>query len=800
MVVVRREGMAAGLVSLVAAGALAYLTTGGVLVGQDSATQFYPWYGFLGEQIRQGRIPEWNPAQFSGAPFAADPQAGWGYLPAMVIFTALPLVAAVVVFLLTHIVLATTGAYVLARLVGCAPLGAAVAAASYAGTGVFLGRSPCCPASYEIVTWVPIALVGADLVVRARSPRAWLVGVSIAGLAISQALAAWIGQGAYYLLIATGLFFVYRVLIDPPTQRAWARDGRQRVVTLLLGGAAILLAGFGLAAMSVLPRLEFNAVSNVAGGVYSGSGAVEAVVGGSSKEGAIDRFLLPSLYYPGIAAVTLAAIGVLVAARRRASRFWLALALAAMVLTLPNTTPLHALLYLLPRMESLHRHYPERVILVAFVGMAMLAGSAASPNPGLGRGRQATAAAVPLVLLTILALAGTAVPVITIVTVALASGLWLVMQGTRGRAAAVATGALVLLVGLDGGWALGRLAGSGAPFGGFHRVDIGADYGPAAAARTLLGWQADGAPFRYAGYDPSLVFIEDGQTVLYRYQFSDPRTRDLVVNNRATLLGLEDSQGYNPIQIGRYATYVAAMNGAPQEYHGADIYPGGLASPLLDLLNVRYVVTPAWEGEAAADPFAAAGWPTVAELGVVRIVENPGAMPRAWIVHEATVVPEPEQLEMLAVGAVDPARVALVGEPVTGLSEREPGAVTDVATVIRDDDPDRILVRTETTAPGLLVLSEVAYPAWEAKVDGDVAPIVVANGLFRAVAIPAGSHVVEMRYRSPASGWGLGISTFTAASLLIGLWLTHPGRGLRWGRWRKAPDSSAQPIDSRSGP
>ncbi|MBA2754066.1 MAG: YfhO family protein [Chloroflexia bacterium] len=800
LAVLGREGPVLGLILTIAVLAVAYLTVGGVLLGQDSATQFYPWYGFLGEQLRQGRIPEWNPAQFSGAPFAADPQAGWGYFLAMVIFTALPLVAAVVVFLLTHLVLAMTGAYLLARLVGCSPLGAAVAAAGYAGTGVFLGRSPCCPASYELVTWVPIALVGVDLVVRSTTPRGWLGGVSIAGLAISQALAAWIGQGAYYLLIVTGLFFVYRVLIDPPTQRAWGRDGRQRALFLVGGGGAILAAGFGLAAMSVLPRLEFNAVSNVAGGVYSGSGAVEAVVGGSSKEGAIDRFLLPSLYYPGIAAVTLATIGVLVAARRRASRFWLGLAVAAMVLTLPDTTPLHGLLYLLPRMESLHRHYPERVILVAFVGMAMLAGSAASPIRGLSRATRFTSAAVPLGLLGILAIAGTAVPVVAIVTVALASGLWLAVQGSPGMRATAATVCLVVLVAIDGGLALHRLTDSGAPFGGFHRVQIGDDYEPAAAARTLLDWQRDAAPFRYAGYDPSLVTIEDGQTVLYRYQFADPLTRELVVNNRATLLGLEDSQGYNPIQIGRYAAYVAAMNGEPQEYHGADVYPGGLGSPLLDLLNVRYLVTPAWVGAAAGDPFAAAGWPTVADLGTVRIVENPGAMPRAWVVHEAMVVPAADQPTMLAAGSVDPARVALVEDHVPGLPGGGLDATADVTTVVGNDDPDRISVRTETAAPGLLVLSEVAYPAWEATVDGEPTPIVTANGLFRAVPIPAGEHVVELRYRSAAMGWGLAITIATALALLAGLVATALGR---WGirrRWRKAPDSSRGPIDRVPAP
>src|SRR4051794_2933298 len=63
--------------------------TGLAWIGMDTATAFYPWYTFLGEQLRAGHIPVWNPYQFAGAPFAADPESGWMYLPAMLAFTLL---------------------------------------------------------------------------------------------------------------------------------------------------------------------------------------------------------------------------------------------------------------------------------------------------------------------------------------------------------------------------------------------------------------------------------------------------------------------------------------------------------------------------------------------------------------------------------------------------------------------------------------------------------------------------------------------------------------------------------------
>src|SRR6478752_8230043 len=79
------------------------LLAGGTTMGQDAATQFYPWYSYLGERLREFGIPSWNPSQFSGAPFAADPQSGWSYLPAMALFTAFPLSIAIPLFIVFHL-------------------------------------------------------------------------------------------------------------------------------------------------------------------------------------------------------------------------------------------------------------------------------------------------------------------------------------------------------------------------------------------------------------------------------------------------------------------------------------------------------------------------------------------------------------------------------------------------------------------------------------------------------------------------------------------------------------------------
>ncbi|HEV7903710.1 MAG TPA: YfhO family protein, partial [Pyrinomonadaceae bacterium] len=59
---------------------------------------------------------------------------------------------------------------------------------------------------------------------------------------------------------------------------------------------------------------------------------------------------------------------------------------------------------------------------------------------------------------------------------------------------------------------------------------------------------------------------------------------------------------------------------------------------------------------------------------------------------------------------------------------------------------------------------------WEATVDGEAARIDTTDYLLRGVAVPAGAHRVEMRYRAPAARNGAGISA-CALLLLCGLTL-----------------------------
>ena len=272
----------------------------------------------------------------------------------------------------------------------------------------------------------------------------------------------------------------------------------------------------------------------------------------------------------------------------------------------------------------------------------------------------------------------------------------------------------------------------------------------------------------------------------------------LGVNNRAVSDRLYDVQGYDAVHVARFDQLLQVANGRDQNYHNADLFAPGLRSPLLDLLAARYVVTPSGSDTVAdGTPLDESRFTTVYDDGQTRVLRNERALPWAWVVHEARAASRAEAFDLLDRGEIDPRRTVLLEPPsrsplspdrltalltgaqdagqgdrrdstvigLTGAADPGPGA-GDVATVVAYE-ADLLIVRTQTADDGVLVLSEVAYPGWVATVDGTPAPIYVANGLLRAVPLPAGAHLVELRFESPTLRIGVAVSLATAA-LLVG--------------------------------
>jgi hypothetical protein len=708
------------------------------VAGLDSLTQFYPWYELVGTTLRAGHLPGWNPYSLGGAPLAGNPLSGWAYLPAMVAFALLPLTGAVVAYQLFHVLLATLATYVLARSLGLRTAGALLAAVAYGQSGLISAEAACCFAFASIGAWLPVLLLGAELAIRAGGWESRLRGWSLAALAMSQILAAWLGQGSYYALLVFASFVTFRVVVRPMSgipecRRGWRRQAIQRVGRLALQLTVPVVLGTGLAAAGLLPRVELNLLSSLAGG-YA---AEDQQVGGWTPA-EWSALIEPGYWYAGLTVVGLASLAPWLAHRTPLVWYLLALGTTLLLLAMPGPSPVHALFGVLPGFSRLHLHLPDRIITVFLLVPALVAG----------------------ITLDALARAPRAGPIVAI----------------------LAVGACFADLRVAREWTFAGYAQAE----GVHRlfpVDLDAYYTPMPAARFLQAQMRATGPFRYLGYG------SDPGGLAYTQRFTDPDTLLLGVNNRAVSDRLLDVQGYDAVHLARFDAYLQSANGRAQNYHNADLFADGLRSPLLDLLAARYVVMPSGDGS----PLGGERLATVYDNGLTRVLEKREALPWAWIVHDWRAASAEEARAALHAGRVDPRRTALlepplrspldpweiashlagtnVGPPATALPPAPArdritaGPAQAEAASVLAFDADRLLVRAHADADAILVLAEVAYPGWQATVDGRPVPIYVADGLLRAVALPAGDHLVELRFVSPALRIGLVISVATVIAL-----------------------------------
>jgi hypothetical protein len=154
--------------------------------------------------------------------------------------------------------------------------------------------------------------------------------------------------------------------------------------------------------------------------------------------------------------------------------------------------------------------------------------------------------------------------------------------------------------------------------------------------------------------------------------------------------------------------------------------------------------------------------------GDVKIYENLDVLPRAYLVHEVIGVDDgADALAALQSGRVDP-EVRAVVEGLASFSTAP--APSDWATIL-SYEPERVEVFTNTDANALLVLSDTAFPGWQATVDGVPAPIYVTNYLSRGVVVPPGEHTVVFAYQPASWRRGLWISgSGVVIALGLGLW------------------------------
>ena len=115
--------------------------------------------------------------------------------------------------------------------------------------------------------------------------------------------------------------------------------------------------------------------------------------------------------------------------------------------------------------------------------------------------------------------------------------------------------------------------------------------------------------------------------------------------------------------------------------------------------------------------------------------------------------------------------VVLQGEDLI-IAQGFPDAPMRPATILQRAD-NSATIQVDLPYPGYLVLTDAYFPGWQATdQQGNELTVLKANGIFRAVALPAGLHTVTFRY-APLSlrlGFLLSLLAVTFWALLVSYW------------------------------
>lgn len=184
-------------------------------------------------------------------------------------------------------------------------------------------------------------------------------------------------------------------------------------------------------------------------------------------------------------------------------------------------------------------------------------------------------------------------------------------------------------------------------------------------------------------------------------------------------------------------------------------------SPILDLMNVRYLVVGA---KAAARLRTIPKFRFVQSLPGNDLFENLNVMPRFFLVHRAIAAGSREEaIKLIESRSIDFKTTAITYQP---LSLTAAGATYSENIKPLAYEPNSLELSVTSSGTSLLVMSETWYPGWEAWLDGKPARILQSNLAFRGVVIPDGTHTVRMEFRPTILWVSLGVSALTVLVLV----------------------------------
>lgn len=695
---------------------------------EDFVEQEFPFRNLAASSLAHGILPHWDPYIFGGMPFMADIQAAFWY-PTNLLQTFFVsnghLTAGVMEwFILLHYAVAGFGMFFFVRkILDLDDWSSLFAGITYAFSGYIVAQAMHQMIVYHIALfpWIAWCFM--------RGMGSWKHAI-IAGLLLGVMYLGGHPQSTLYFTFTLGVIALYSLW-----QRYRSEPERKIDSLTLIRMAIPIVIGIGIFAIQLFPSNELAALSRREVMTFDKS------VEGSLSFGNLMTLVVPHLFgltdaahdsqvpywhgayylswetaiYIGILPLFFALVAMSIR-RQKFTALFAGLALFAVLFALGDHFFVYRIFFSLPLFSKLRT--PARMMMVFSFAMSVLAGM------GLAQALKSSMKEKRTIIWSLAGLIAFVwiLPLIGAVTAKsfLASAPPEANESVSWSAGQAAFPVLAMIV-IAVLWTLGKLRSSG--------------LAGSVIAVTIIELFSYGMHLNASPENPADAFAAEPKLVEQirtdqMKEVSRARTRAgnamLLKRNDGAYDRIQLMEGYNPLVLQRVSPEMKNQEGQA------------------DLMNIKWSIM--MKGNQA-------------DFGMRETY-----MPRAMMFYKIDVRTDSLAQQVLNEDSTYDYHTTLLLEekPSIEMGQVDPAAKATITSY----EQNEIKLKVTTATNGMLWLSEVYYPAWNAYVDDKPVKIYRAFTTLRAIEMPAGTHNVVLRYESSAFQSG---SLVTIATLLLSL-------------------------------
>jgi hypothetical protein len=739
-----------------------------MLYGSDTLTAGIFFRHFYVEYFNQfGSVPMWNPYIFAGMPYI-DAFHGDIYYPLSILKFFGNFYRMLGLNLVLHIFLAGVFMYFTARQFRLSRIASTMSAVGYMFSGFLVSLvAPGHDGKIFVTTLFPLTI----LFLERGFERRPILNFALLGLVIGVIILSPHPQLSYYALWGIGLYGLFKLVILYKETQLFSKVVKPAgllmaaVVIALLISAIQFYPGY-IYTTEYSPRAETKRGYDWATSWSMHEQEAISLINPDfvgSNAGKDNYYWGKNIFkdnseYAGIISLFLAFIGILFA-RRREAYFFGGLAFFALLYALGDTTPIFKLFYYtIPNVKSLRA--PSTIMFLFLFSISLLAGIGVQYL--IDKGREIPEATRKRLLRYLLIVPGILFLFAILYSIAGESMLSLhtsilysdiktqMVQENVSKWQV----ALMQLPNITSGFWIVTI------FVGITSVIVMLFISRKAGLPILLVIPllsaVDGMRFNsrfIENYDYRQPFSPTPLTTYINSLPGQFRVLNLgaVANDYLPFFGIEVVTGYHGNQLRWYDDLLGGPSLANQ-----------MNPHFLNLVGTRYILV-SKNAQVPLDYFGPSSLVVDRDFGSIVLYKNPNALPRAFLVNHYEVVPDRKNIypKVLSGEKELLKNVYLEERPSLNIADNEmvlpPAEISSYAV-------DSIVVDVQTPANCILVLADNYYYAWEAYADGEKAPVLRADGSFRAVPIKEGTKRVIFKYNGTMNSRG---KMLTILGLLI---------------------------------